>query len=685
MHVGVDVGGTFTDIAVNLGGGREVLFHKIASTPEAPELAIIAGLSQILADNELAPEGVERLAHGTTVGTNALIQRKCGKVALVTSAGFKDLLEIGRQTRPNVYDIHSDHPPPLVERADRLEVPQRTMADGSALTPLDEDAVVEAAAELAARKVDCVIVCFLHSYAYPDDEDRAAEILRRNLPSNIAVLTSSSVYPEFREFERFSTAVLNGALLTVVSSYLDRLISGVENLGIPAEIKIGQSSGGLMSVRMAREFPVRACLSGPAAGILGASRRVARDSNLITMDVGGTSADVSLLLGGKPTEVSERELAGFPIRLPALDVVAVGAGGGSVARIGRDGLLKVGPQSAGANPGPACYDLGGRNATLTDANVVLGRLNNRALLAGRMPIESKLAEEAVGKIARRLDASIEDTALGIVQVACAAMVKAIRSVSIERGHDPREFALFAYGGAGPLHAADVARDLGIRKVIVPPNPGILCAEGVLGARLTSDFVVTLFAELRPSSLPSFRSAISRLEFLSESWFERERTQLRDRVRTWTVGVRYFGQNYEIALPIDPFARDNGLIDQIHSDFQAAHSASYGFSSPEEPIQLVNVAVKAVVSQDLPPLPKWRGGSTPEPMEVRQTLFGRPGYLSAPVYDRSEIGAGQELVGPAIIEQMDATVPVFPGSKCFCDEYGSLNLDVSEQGDGDSGH
>ena len=330
------------------------------------------------------------------------------------------------------------------------EVPQRTLADGSTLTPLDEDAVAEAAAELAAASVDCVVVCFLHSYAFPDDENRAAEILRRNLPSQIAVLTSSSVYPEFREYERFSTAVLNGALLTVVSSYLDRLISGVEKLGIPSEIKIGQSSGGLMSVRMAREFPVRACLSGPAAGVQGAARRTANESNLITMDVGGTSADVSLLLGGKPTEVSERELAGFPIRLPALDVVAVGAGGGSIARRGRDGLLKVGPQSAGAVPGPACYGLGGKNPTLTDANVVLGRLNNRALLAGRMPIESKLAEEATRSIAQALRATIEETALGIVQVACATMVKAIRSVSIERGHDPREFALFAYGGAGSL-------------------------------------------------------------------------------------------------------------------------------------------------------------------------------------------------------------------------------------------
>lgn len=677
MHVGVDVGGTFTDIAVNIGGNREFILHKVASTPDAPELAIIAGLSQILADGELAPEGVERLAHGTTVGTNALIQRKCGKVAVLTSAGFKDLLEIGRQTRPKVYDIHSDHPPPLVERADRHEVPQRTLADGSTLTPLDEDAVAEKAAELAAANVDCVIICFLHSYAFPDDENRAAEILRRNLPRKTAVLTSSSVYPEFREYERFSTAVLNGALLTVVSSYLDRLISGVEKLGIPSEIKIGQSSGGLMSVRMAREFPVRACLSGPAAGVRGAARRAAKESNLITMDVGGTSADISLLLGGKPTEVSERELAGFPIRLPALDVVAVGAGGGSIARVGRDGLLKVGPQSAGAVPGPACYGLGGKNPTLTDANVMLGRLNNRALLAGRMPIESKLAEEAVRSIAQALRASIEETALGIVQVACATMVKAMRSVSIERGHDPREFALFAYGGAGPLHAAYVARDLGIRKVIIPLNPGILCAEGVLGASLTSDFVATLFAKLELSSISTLRSAIFSLEAQSESWFQQEQIQERERSRTWTVGARYFGQNYEIALPFDPLLGDLDLAERIHSDFHAAHNANYGFSSPAEPIQLVNVAVKAVATQDLPPLPTKRSGDAPEPIEVRQTLFGRSGFVSTPVFDRAEIGAGQRLAGPAIIEQMDATVPVFPGSTCFCDEHGSLNLEIPE--------
>ncbi|MGI9501083.1 MAG: hydantoinase/oxoprolinase family protein, partial [Geminicoccaceae bacterium] len=378
MYIGVDVGGTFTDIAINRDDGSNLLLHKLPSTPDAPEQAITDGLRAIFEQNGLSASAVQRLAHGTTVGTNALIQRKCGKVGLVTSEGFRDLLEIGRQTRPTVYDMHSDHPAPLVERHLRIGVPQRTLADGSVHVPLDEDAVRAAAARLGGEGVDCVVVCFLHSYAFPENERRAAKILSAHLPKSVTVFSSSDVYPEFREFERFSTTVLNAALITIVGSYLDRLITSVADIGIPSEIKISQSAGGLMSVRMAREYPVRASLSGPAAGVQGALRRAtaAGFDDIITLDVGGTSADVALLRDGVAVEVNERDLVGFPIRIPALDVNAVGAGGGSIAWIDRDGLLKVGPQSAGAVPGPLCYGLGGTDATVTDANVMLGRLNN---------------------------------------------------------------------------------------------------------------------------------------------------------------------------------------------------------------------------------------------------------------------------------------------------------------------
>ena len=335
LHIGVDVGGTFTDLVVTIGGGNRTVLHKVPSTPERPDRAIIGGIREVLAAEGLAAPDVAHLAHGTTVGTNALIQRRGGKVALVTSEGFRDLLEIGRQTRPRVYDIHLDHPKPLVERALRLEVPERRLADGTVHRALDEARLRELASVLQREQVDCVVVCFLHSYAWPEHERRAVGILADALPDSVRVIASSSVYPEFREFERFSTAVLNGALLTTMGTYLDRLIEGVSGLGIGTEAKVSQSAGGLMSVEMARRYPVRASLSGPAAGVLGAARRArtAGFRDIVTLDVGGTSADVSLLRDARPTEVHERTLAGFPLRLPALDVNAVGAGGGSIAWI----------------------------------------------------------------------------------------------------------------------------------------------------------------------------------------------------------------------------------------------------------------------------------------------------------------------------------------------------------------
>ena len=542
MYIGVDVGGTFTDIAVNLGDGSNLLLHKLPSTPDAPERAIIDGLKHILDAHSLEAGSIERLAHGTTAGTNALIQRKCGRVALVTSVGFRDLLELARQTRPTVYDMHSDHPEPLVTRKLRIEVPQRRLADGTIHVQLDEGAVAKAAGQLAKANVDCVVVCFLHSYAHPEDEDRAAEILRTELPGNVTVLTSSSVYPEFREYERFSTAVLNAALITVVGSYLDRLSQATSELGIESDIKISQSSGGLMSVRMAKELPVRASLSGPAAGVQGALHRAmtAGIRNIITLDVGGTSADVALLENGMPAEVSSRDLAGFPIRLPSLDVNAVGAGGGSIARIDRDGLLKVGPQSAGAVPGPVCYDTGGTEPTVTDANVMLGRLNGEALLAGRMPIKKDLAVTAITDIAKKLGVDPEEAAFGIVQIACATMVKAIRSISVERGYSPSAFSLFVYGGAGALHAVDVARELGIPQIVVPPSPGILCAEGAMNAPLSIEFVSTMLSPLSSAEIEAFHSAKANLQKQVAQWFASEKIPQDQRKTIWTVGARYFG-------------------------------------------------------------------------------------------------------------------------------------------------
>ena len=679
MYIGVDVGGTFTDIAVNLGDGSNLLLHKLPSTPNAPERAIIDGLNTILEENSLRAEQIERLAHGTTVGTNALIQRKCGRVALITSVGFRDLLELARQTRPTVYDMHSDHPEPLVTRDLRIEVPQRRLADGSVHVALDEGAVAAASGQLIEADVDCVVVCFLHSYAFPEDEERAAEILRAHLPASVSVLTSASVYPEFREYERFSTAVLNAALITVVGSYLDRLSQATSNMGIESEIKISQSSGGLMSVRMAKELPVRASLSGPAAGVQGALHRAAMAGidNIITLDMGGTSADVALLENGVPVEVSARDLAGFPIRIPSLDVNAVGAGGGSIAWIDRDGLLKVGPQSAGAVPGPVCYGIGGTEPTVTDANVMLGRLNGEALLAGRMPIQRDLSVAGIADLARKLGVGPEEAAFGIIQIANATMVKAIRAISVERGYSPSDFSLFVYGGAGALHAVDVARELGIPRIVVPPSPGILCAEGAMNAPLSTEFVATILSPLSADEIGSFREAKAELQGKVARWFGEEHVPQARQRTVWTVGARYFGQNYELTLPVDVSLSDQALVDSIRAAFHEAHERNYGFCAHSEPIQLVNLSVKALGELERPVLPTLPRSPLPEPVDRRSTVYAVGERHDTPVYSRESLVAGMTVVGPAIIEQMDTTVVVYPGDECTVDDWGNVIIQLED--------
>ena len=673
IHIGVDVGGTFTDFAVSVPGENRHIRYKIPSTPDRPDVAIIEGIATVLAEHGLDAGNVIRLSHGTTVGTNALIQRKVGKVAVVTNQGFRDLLEIGRQVRPKVYDIHLDFPKPLVPRRLRLEVRGRRRADGSAHVPLDEDGVREAGRRLASEGIDCVAVCFLHSYAYPEDEERAVEILREVLPDSVYVLSSTEVYPEFREYERFSTAVLNGALLTVVDAYLDRFSDEVARLGVPAEPKVSQSSGGLMSVHMTRKLPIRACLSGPAAGVLGAAHRApaAGFRNVITLDIGGTSADVSVLIDGAATEVHNRMLAGFPLRLPALDVNAVGAGGGSIAWIDVDGLLKVGPQSAGAHPGPACYGLGGVEATLTDANVLLGRLNDQALLDGRMQIRRDLAEASIGRLAEELGLDLMETARGIIRVACATVVKAIRPLSVERGYDPADFCLFPFGGAGPLLATEIARDLGIKTIIVPPSPGILCAEGLLNSDLTADFVMTALMPLREDSHDTLNAMRRELRQKVEDWFGHEAVPADQRRVQWTAEMRYRGQNYELSLPLEDGDLGAEDCEGLVATFHAAHKRSYGFHSKTETVEFVNLKAKAVGLYDKPPLPTLAERPDAEPASRRRTFFTTGTWYDTPVFQRDSLAAGQALTGPAIIEQLDATTLIFPGDRGVVDAWGNL--------------
>lgn len=680
LKVGVDVGGTFTDFFVVDEEAGRTIRYKRPSTPAQPQEAILQGLGELLKLHDLPFSAVGALFHGTTVGTNALIQRRIGRVALITSEGFRDLIEIGRQTRPKVYDIHQDSPAPLVTRDCRFEVPARVRADGTVVTPLDEDRLRGLIPALLDRKVDCVVVAFLHSFAYPEHERRAVEVLRAALPASVHVISSASVYPEFREYERFTTAVLNGALLTVMDRYIGRLISGVKALGTMARPLISQSSGGLMSAEMAKELPIRASLSGPAAGVSAVVHwaRQMGYREVITLDIGGTSSDVALIRDYEPSEVSLQDVGGFPVRMPAVDVTAVGAGGGTIAWIDKDGLLKVGPHSAGADPGPACYGLGGLDATTTDANVLLGRLSNEALLGGRMPIKPDLARKAIAGLAEKLGLETLDTALGILKLAGTTMVKALRRMSIERGHDPSKFVLFAFGGAGPLFAIDVAREIGISTVVVPINPGLMCAEGLHFCALSNDFVGTYLRELAATAESAIKGLRDALIADAEAWFSNEKVPPDQRGYEWRAELRYRGQNFELSLPISDERLSADGIEALREAFHVAHERSYGFSMVGEIIELVSIKLKVRQKVEFVRPTELPEARQARPTHTRRVIFDRIEPIETLIYERADLAKGQRIQGPAIIDQQDATTLIYPGDEAFVDQWGNIVIQLRRE-------
>ena len=520
--IGIDVGGTFTDFyALSAADGR-VRLYKHPSTPANPSDAIVDGLEAMCREFSIVPEEVERIGHGTTVATNALIQRTGAKVALITTKGFRDLLEIGRQTRPHMYSLQIDHPEPLVPRELRFEIAERLLSDGSVHVALTPDDMSRTARKAVASGAEAVAVCFLFAYVNPEHEHRVDSAVA-DQSGDLPVSLSCEVQPEFREYERFSTMVLNAYLQPMFRDYLGKLSGRIAADYGGSALGIYQSSGGMMSVETARRFPVRTALSGPAAGAVGAvhvARSCARP-NLITLDMGGTSADVALIRDYQTGIGHDRSVADFPVRLPMVDIHTVGAGGGSILWFDKDGLAKVGPQSAGADPGPACYGRGGTEPTVTDANLVLGRLGGEGLIGGRMALDVEQARKAFGPAAKRLGYSVEKTALGLLGIVTANMVRAIRTVSVERGHDPRGYSLMAFGGAGPLHASDVARSLGIGEVLIPAHPGILCAQGLVVSDLKEDFVHSRRMPLAGGSLKELRAIMKGLQQRVAAWFEAE--------------------------------------------------------------------------------------------------------------------------------------------------------------------
>ena len=670
--LGVDVGGTFTDFFLRDVLTGEARSHKIASTPDDPSRAILEGLNALLSRGALG-----FLAHGTTVGTNALIQRRGGRVALITTAGFKDLLEIGRQTRPKIYDLRTDHPEPLVPRQRRFEVDERIGPDGEVIRPLSDADMARAVADVAASRAESVAVCFLFSFVNPAHEQRIGRALRAALP-HVQVSLSCDVQPEFREYERLSTTVLNAFLQPVVSRYLAQLQDAVGAHAPDAAIGVCQSSGGLMSLVRATEMPIRTALSGPAAGVVGAITAGLRTghSNLITFDMGGTSTDVCLVLDAKAEMTFGRSVAGFPVRLPSLDIHTVGAGGGSIAHIASDGLMRTGPMSAGAVPGPACYGRGGTDATVSDANLVLGRLPD-ALIGGRMRLDRSLAEAAMIPLAQKLGLGVCETALGIVRIVNANMIRAIRVVSVERGYDPRDFALMAFGGAGGLHAVEIAREIGIRTVLLPPAPGILCAEGVAASVLEESFVGSCRAAIEGDLAPT-AAMCAELTNAANQWLDKRDTLGTTGSQDVVLDMRYVGQNFELAIPI-PRGKSLPHPDWLKQAFLDAHQRKYGHHDPTAAIEIVNVRVTArkartdLVGQKLGVR---QVHSPPVSFITRPVWFSTNRPVDVPFIERSGLAPGMTLEGPLVVTQYDATTLVPPGCRLGVAEDGNIVIRVN---------
>jgi N-methylhydantoinase A len=676
--VGVDVGGTFTDFFAFNDATDRIILHKVPSTPANPAQALIFGLRELQSRHGIDLAGVTRLSHGTTVATNALIQRRGGKVALVVTDGFRDLIEIGRQIRPHVFSLQEDYPAPLVPRELRFEAKERITADGSAIKALKAETLPALVREIGDAKPDACAVCLLFSFLNPAHEAMIRDALSAAYP-DLYLSISSEVQPEFREYERLSTTVLNAYLQPVIDRYLGDFENGVKEAAPNAALGINQSSGGLMSVGRARRMPIRTALSGPAAGAVGAIHmaRLSGLPDVITLDMGGTSADVALVRNYAAGTTFNKWIEGYPARLASVDINAVGAGGGSIAWFDRDGLMKMGPQSAGASPGPACYGRGGTEATVTDANLVLGRLSPRGLLNGEMALDVDLARNSIAPHAERLGFSVERTAHGMLGIVVANMVRAIRTVSVERGYDPRAFALLPFGGAGPLHATDVAKSLGITRSLVPFAPGILCAQGLIVSDLRETFVRTAVTPLDDARMADVVARIAELKDQATTWFDSEGVAAESRSIDIVLDARYVGQNFELAIGLgsaDPLPQ----ADAIRQRFFAEHERAYGFHNPADPIEIVNFRLIAVgqLRQPASRPGEVRRSGAPTVASHRAVWFSADIAQDTPVYDRATLMPGDTIIGPAVIEQLDATTLLFPGDRAAVDPYLNLIVEIS---------
>ena len=670
LAVAVDIGGTFTDIALHDTVSGQVWRAKTPSIPNDPSQAFITGVRLALEQAGRKATTLDRVLHGTTVATNMILEGKGAKAALLTTAGFRHVLAIGRQDIPRRANLYAWVKPARPVPASRvLEIAERIGPGGRIIAPLDEASVRRAAEACRALEVEAIAVCLLHSFANPVHERRVAEMLRDMLPG-VAVTASVDVLPVVREYERSLATVLNAVVMPGISTYVHRIERRLDDEAVKAPLLLMQSNGGVAGCATICRAPALTALSGPAAGVVGA-RDVASAcgiKDIITVDIGGTSADICLIKDGRVNLTQQGHVGEWPLPLPMVDMVTIGAGGGSIARV-ENGMLMVGPQSAGAIPGPAAYGTGGKIATVTDAHVVLGNLPHR-LLGGRMELDAAAARTVIqNEIADPLDMSLEDAARGILSILDNHMVGALRVVSVERGHDPRDFVLVPFGGAGPLHGCSLAELLGVRTVMVPQAPGVLCADGLLVADLKADFSRTL--PLAGSIDLEVASAIYReLDSQAEQWLDDEQVRPEQRERHKVALMRYHGQGGEIGVAWA------GSREEIETAFAAAHRTLYGFTL-DAAIELVTLRVEAVGHMPQPARPAVALGTGAQTAE-RLTVHLADGPARVHVYARAQLGAGDHLEGPAIITQLDATTLVRPGWSVTVHASGALLLTFAEE-------
>lgn len=680
-RLGIDIGGTFTDLVALDGGGRLVRI-KIATTPRAPEEALLAALRTLL-DDVPAP-AIDLIAHASTIATNALLGQvhlELPRVAFITTAGFRDVLEIGRQNRSAIYDLNVTRPAPLARRQDRLVVTERRGQDGSVVVALDPASVDAAIATIRERGIRSVAVGLLHSDLDGSHERAIGAALAAALPE-ADVSLSSEIDPQYREYERFSTTVVNAALLPIVRAYLDRIAAGVRSLGVTAPLFVMRSDGGMTAIERAAQRPAALIESGPASGVIGAAYlgSALGIDNVLSFDMGGTTAKAGTIFRGVPEIANEFEAAGgthsgrsvkgsgYPVRFPFIDLAEVSAGGGTIAWLDTAGALRVGPLSAGADPGPACYGIGDR-PTVTDANVVLSRSNPRALLGGAFPIDATRSSAAVATVASVVCGDVTRAAAGIVALVDAEMAKVLRIVSVERGYDPRDFTLIAFGGGGPLHACAVAEEIGVKRIVIPPLPGVFSAYGLLAADVRATAIRSIVAPAASFDDARLSAILEKLTRDGDAQLHEQGVAQPQRAFARELDVRYAGQSFDLTVPAA-----NGLATAIAA-FHEKHEQRYGFAALDDPVEIVTARIVAVGTTQKPPLLSVALDGERQPAAAalleRRAVWDGAALVDTPVYARDRLQPGDVFAGPAVVEQYDATSYIGPRWRAAVDGLGNL--------------